>query len=426
MLQVSITFDQFGTVTSPTDKFADLGDLASGLLEIAIFIAGFLLALWLTWGVFKYLTAEGNKEELVKARNHMRWALVGFIVVLLAYSASRYVQNIIPTQSVGTSSTGGLPAILNLFGGKGPGNTAPIPELCPQHPEVGASQCDVLEVVPLSQYPSKIVADGGLRPLYTIPYLYHQQDVNLNWDTNNPLDRRIAESGACIEDPANKDSVGLSACGPSSLAMISEAFNGHDPNVQTANNLARLLLASRTPNGETVMNCSEGTRPERLSQFAASSSCSTVTGIFPNPPSNAYKYYCEDASWTTFHEWNDLKVDIGKVYDSREGDYPTGQGNPSFSALENYYNRTRMPVLVGDLYAGRSGHYVVVVGISENYVWVIDPYDRAQGILKFDKNTFANKYFLNFVEVSPIPSNQCSSISPETASQIVCTNPLFN
>lgn len=78
-------------------QFTDLGSVVSGFLEIALFVAGFLFALWLTWGVFKYLTAEGNKEDLVKARNHMRWALVGFIVVLLAFSISRYIQNIIPT-----------------------------------------------------------------------------------------------------------------------------------------------------------------------------------------------------------------------------------------------------------------------------------------------------------------------------------------
>ena len=79
---------------------SSLGEVLSGTLEVVFYIAGFLLFFWMLWGVFKYLLAEGDKEHLVKARNHLRWALVGFIVVILAFLLSQYAQKIIPQVQV--------------------------------------------------------------------------------------------------------------------------------------------------------------------------------------------------------------------------------------------------------------------------------------------------------------------------------------
>ncbi|MBI2011484.1 hypothetical protein HYS91_01815 [Candidatus Daviesbacteria bacterium] len=80
-------------------KDATLGALITGFLDIAFLIAGFLLFFWLVWGVFQYLFAGGNKERLGQARTRLTWAFIGFIIVILAFSVSKFVQGIFPIPS---------------------------------------------------------------------------------------------------------------------------------------------------------------------------------------------------------------------------------------------------------------------------------------------------------------------------------------
>lgn len=73
-----------------------LGELVSMFLNIGFFIAGFLLLAWFGWGVFQYIFAGGNKENLAKARARIQWAIIGFLIVVISFAVSQYVQKIIP------------------------------------------------------------------------------------------------------------------------------------------------------------------------------------------------------------------------------------------------------------------------------------------------------------------------------------------
>lgn len=85
-----------------TDKgFVDLASFISPLLNIAFYVATFLAFYLLVWGGFQYIMAQGKKEELAKARARITWALIGLIVVLLAYLIAKYVGEILtPTTGV--------------------------------------------------------------------------------------------------------------------------------------------------------------------------------------------------------------------------------------------------------------------------------------------------------------------------------------
>lgn len=84
-------------------EFQDLASFISPLLNIVFYIAAFLAFYYLVWGAFQYILAGGKKEELAKARQRISWALVGLIVVFLAYFIAKYGAGIFrPT-------TGGLP-----------------------------------------------------------------------------------------------------------------------------------------------------------------------------------------------------------------------------------------------------------------------------------------------------------------------------
>ena len=82
-------------------KFGTLGGLISQLLNVVFLIAGFLMFIWATVGIFQYITAGGNKEGLAKARARITWAMVGFLFVMISYLLSTYVQQIFkPNNSI--------------------------------------------------------------------------------------------------------------------------------------------------------------------------------------------------------------------------------------------------------------------------------------------------------------------------------------
>lgn len=102
---MKITFNLPGgqTIDNPVLKISNLADLISPLLNIVFYVAIFLAFFYLVWGAFQYILAGGKKEELAKARQRISWALVGLIVVFLAYLIAQFASEIFkPTK-------GGLP-----------------------------------------------------------------------------------------------------------------------------------------------------------------------------------------------------------------------------------------------------------------------------------------------------------------------------
>ncbi|MBI2196138.1 hypothetical protein HYU45_00855 [Candidatus Daviesbacteria bacterium] len=87
---------------NPAPQFKNLGDLLSGLLNIILFAAAFVAFFYILWGAFSYITAQGKKEDLAKARSRITWAIIGLIVVFLAFIISRFIAEVFKPK-------GGLP-----------------------------------------------------------------------------------------------------------------------------------------------------------------------------------------------------------------------------------------------------------------------------------------------------------------------------
>lgn len=83
--------------------FVDLASFISPLLNIAFYVVMLFAFAWLVWGAFSYITAQGKKEELAKARARITWALIGLVIVFLAYFVAKFAGEIFPP------TTGGLP-----------------------------------------------------------------------------------------------------------------------------------------------------------------------------------------------------------------------------------------------------------------------------------------------------------------------------
>lgn len=85
-------------VPNPVPQFGNLASLISLFLNIAFFAAVFLTFYFLIWGAFQYIMAKGDKESLAKARARITWAIVGLLVVLMAYFVAKYAAQIFPPQ----------------------------------------------------------------------------------------------------------------------------------------------------------------------------------------------------------------------------------------------------------------------------------------------------------------------------------------
>lgn len=95
--------DIFDASPTAPKKIDTLGDILSNFLNIAFYAAAFLAFYFLLWGGFQYILAKGNKENLAKARSRITWALVGLVVVFLAYFLAKFASEIFPP------TKGGLP-----------------------------------------------------------------------------------------------------------------------------------------------------------------------------------------------------------------------------------------------------------------------------------------------------------------------------
>ena len=79
---------------------SSFGDILSQGIQVAYYIAAFLVLFWFSWGAFQYIFAGGNKEGLQKAKSRMTWAIVGFIILILAFALSQFAEGIFPQNNL--------------------------------------------------------------------------------------------------------------------------------------------------------------------------------------------------------------------------------------------------------------------------------------------------------------------------------------
>ena len=95
MNKLSLTLPGGQVIYDPQSKFSNLGELITGLYNIGFLIATFLALFWLTWGVFEYIFAGGDKQKLAVARGRLTWAIIGLMFVLLAFLVAQYAGQIL-------------------------------------------------------------------------------------------------------------------------------------------------------------------------------------------------------------------------------------------------------------------------------------------------------------------------------------------
>ena len=82
-------------IFDPQNKFHNTGDFISGLYQVTFLIATFLALYWLVWGIFEYIIASGDKQKLAEARGKLTWAIIGLILILLAFLIAQFTAQIL-------------------------------------------------------------------------------------------------------------------------------------------------------------------------------------------------------------------------------------------------------------------------------------------------------------------------------------------
>ena len=87
MEYLALTFPG-GVVTPPSvikeGGITYLSTLLSRALTIFLVVGLIFIAVYLVWGGLQWITSQGDKAKLTAARGRITWAIIGFIVLLLA------------------------------------------------------------------------------------------------------------------------------------------------------------------------------------------------------------------------------------------------------------------------------------------------------------------------------------------------------
>lgn len=82
---------------SPTTKFTEKGlpaQIVSTLLGVVLPIAGFITVIVIIISGIQFVTSGGNPEAAAAARGRLTYAIIGFVIIILAFAILQIVDKI--------------------------------------------------------------------------------------------------------------------------------------------------------------------------------------------------------------------------------------------------------------------------------------------------------------------------------------------
>lgn len=71
---------------NPLGDIDSFAELAAAFLKAVVVVAIPLTVLFLIWGGFLFVTAQGNEQQVEKAKKAFFWAVIGAMVVIAAWA----------------------------------------------------------------------------------------------------------------------------------------------------------------------------------------------------------------------------------------------------------------------------------------------------------------------------------------------------
>ncbi len=84
--------------------------MIGSIIAVAMGLLGVVLLLLTIYAGFLWMTAQGNEEQVVKAKTMLRNAVIGLIITLAAYSIASFVVTNVGPSTGGSSSSSGSDA----------------------------------------------------------------------------------------------------------------------------------------------------------------------------------------------------------------------------------------------------------------------------------------------------------------------------
>lgn len=69
----------------------NLIDIAKNLINLIIYIAGFVAVGYIIYGGYVYLMAGGDSANTEKAKKTLLYAIIGLVVVMISYAIIDYI-----------------------------------------------------------------------------------------------------------------------------------------------------------------------------------------------------------------------------------------------------------------------------------------------------------------------------------------------
>lgn len=86
------------SVSVPGLKFTNqatfIGDLVTNILPIIFGLAGFVSVIIIVISGIQFITSSGNPEAAAAARNRLIYALIGFVIIILAFAITQIIDKI--------------------------------------------------------------------------------------------------------------------------------------------------------------------------------------------------------------------------------------------------------------------------------------------------------------------------------------------
>lgn len=82
-------------IDPPSGGFRTIGDALSNFFTIALVIAILIVLIMLIIGAYEWITSGGDKEAVAKARNRIINALIGLVVLAIAFALARLAGQIV-------------------------------------------------------------------------------------------------------------------------------------------------------------------------------------------------------------------------------------------------------------------------------------------------------------------------------------------
>ena len=80
----------------------DLPSLIAQIVKMGLLLVGVIALAFIVYGGFRYITSRGDEREVEEAKNTITYAVIGIIVIGLAYAIISFV-----VAALGGGSTGG-------------------------------------------------------------------------------------------------------------------------------------------------------------------------------------------------------------------------------------------------------------------------------------------------------------------------------